>query len=498
MNAYTHEANTRQATIWHSALWRTAVFGFALIAAACTTIDRAILTEPDPIKLSDNDIKEKLSSTLARLEQSDSFTDLADAAKSARWLYQRDRSNPQYEMDYYRLTSALVLVTHNPDFLGQLRLIFDQSKTLASLELDTPAVVEAKMLYATLRNQKYVTQRDLDKIKDVLQRGLREKNHNRLAQEMLARLYSTEGHHELALSIYRQMMDHEPDDPLILRDYGYAHWKKAAEHLCEENDVQGFEAAREALVNAVKRNPEDAETHRNLALVYDALGKKELYLFEAQRFNTLANSRQSKQLYADALYANFRPAEAVTAYTSLIEQEPDAKAIYWKTQRTYFLTGDWKNSIVAADKAQDSLKISNAYGNIIKSLAVWHTEGEAAARKVLEKLAYSSAQDSWKQSIVDFLLRKTSETALFTMADNRCKKTEANLYVGYRYLLEHDVQTASKYFQQTVDFQFWGHYATTLALARLNNSNPNATNAASAEYSSRRVEPTDATQTGPN
>jgi lipoprotein NlpI len=131
-------------------------------------------------------------------------------------------------------------------------------------------------------------------------------------------------------------------------------------------------------------------------------------------------------------------------------------------------------------------------------LATWHTQGEAAARKALEKQTNSSLQKDWQQSIVDYLLRRTSETAFLAMADNRCKKTEANFYIGYRYLLEQDTENAIKYFQQTVDFQFWGHYATTLALARMNNSNSNTTNAVSAEPSSRRVEPTDATQTGGN
>lgn len=498
MKAHAYDMKTQRTAVWVRTLLHTGILVVALFSGACTSIDKTILTEPDPIKLSEADIKEKLTAALARLETSDSFADLADATKFARWLYQRDRSNPQHEMDYYRLTSVLVLVTHNRAFLGQLRLIFDQSKTLASLDFDTPAVVEANMLYAELRGQRYVNQRDLDRIKDVLQRGLREKNHNRPAQDMLARLYSAEKHHELALSIYQQMISHEPDDPIVMRDYGYAHWKKAADNLCEENDAQAFEAAREALVNAVKRKPNDAETHRNLALVYEALGKKELYLFEAQRFNALANSRQSKLHYADALSANFRAADAVTAYTSLIEQEPDAKAIHWKLQRTYFLTGDWKNSIVAADKAQDSLKTPNPNANIAKSLAIWHMEGEAAARSVLEKQAASNSRDNWKQSVVSFLLRKTNETDLLSMAHNRCEKTEANLYIGYRHLLDEDLETAKKYFQRTVDIQFWGHFATTLALTRLNNSHSTTIGAVSAEYPVSRAEPTDTTQTGGN
>ncbi len=392
--------------------------------------------------------------------------DRTRAIAQARKIIALEPGNARIHAFLYGLLADRATRERDSSALEELSRLYESVPALADTNMPPPVYFDAILELQQLRQQD-----ETSGVKGKLKRAIALKPNAVDAHRVLGSLYSSEGHHALAIAVLSEAAKRASDDVRLQMALGTSYENKAREKGCSPEQTADLKGAAAAYKAAAKLVPNNPRIHYELALTYELLGAADLYLFEARRYHEIAASPASKLLLADALVWYEQPGEAIRLYDELFMGYPRDLKLVRNIAQVRFMTGDWQGSMEMWKHYRDISREPHIYAWLVEGLAIRQLKGEQPAKRWLQEFPAKAKLQPWEQKLLDFHLGTLSADQLLSAADNACKLVEARFYIGYQHWMKGETAQAKTYFAKAVGdtrgYPHIEHAAARYALKRI-------------------------------
>ncbi len=210
---------------------------------------------------------------------------------------------------------------------------------------------------------------------------------------------------------------------------------------------------------AIQLNPQDLLSKEELTTMYNRMGKNRLAVFvmeqalkqnpknEYIKFQLVKNYIENLQLEkAKELLSEFSPKE-----------EFKQNSINYEYTIVYILEKKWEAAYTYAKKNKqfiDKEKVGTFYTYLKFALL---EKALGGSYNSLNKLPDHLKLTDWHIFLKKYILDDIDEETLVKEASNKCKKSEAYFYIGYKSMFDGDLDKAKKYFENVVDLKVYSY-----------------------------------------
>ena len=283
----------------------------------------------------------------------------------------------------------------------------------------------------------------------------------------LAKVYKDRGKDELALQGAKTAAELSPNNweaqKLLGLSYEY--------YIKEKNQTLYLTAAKkgiEALKKAVQLNPNDPEAHEAIGRYYGVLGINELKAFE---ITTAINQKKTSSNLIEMGHTYLAQGDIEKAIASYRQVSQTAKEPADGVDHLIGLCNYLNNNYTQACEDFRIYFIAHLYPDIQPVL--WHycsllgAEQQRKAQKVLMEFSETFHGGDWESALLDFHLKRISESELLEKAAQNFDKCEAYYYIGCQYLHQKDQKLAAEYFKKAVQTKIYHCFDYSAARIRL-------------------------------
>jgi tetratricopeptide (TPR) repeat protein len=377
------------------------------------------------------------------------------ATKQARALLALDPQNPVGRALLYELLADRAMRNGDETVTNELTELYKTTPAISGSRLAPPSFVLAVMELNASPAARGFRAVDTERAISNLKQAIREQPRFTGSHRLLASLYERDDHLDLAVATISQAIAQVPNEPTLHMQLGHLLRNKATEGGCALDKRSDIQSALEAFQAAEKLAPQFSLAHREIALTYESLGMADLYLFEAQKYDEIAESDDSRLLLADALMAHGKSAEALALYKSLASnasRKANRANIEKMYARALFNIGDWKASIVEWQYFRLWEHRPYFYGWLQEGLAILRVEGHADFIAWMNNFFLGAELTDWEIKLRDYHLGKLTEKALLDSARGTCQKVEAEFYVGFQRWSQGDIAGAKTRFENALSY----------------------------------------------
>lgn len=349
--------------------------------------------------------------------------------------------------------------------MRQLREIFQRTPVLqTSPGVAPPSLVEA-LIYVGRRS------RIVDvapKMRDLLRKAIRENPRNVTSHLLLAETYEATGRPELAEAMIAQAYKAQPENTRVLIARAGVLYERAQASMCNlDRDAhrEDVKQAIAALKAAAKANPKRAALFHDLSQMYEALGRPQLALFQAKRYNELQDDEESRWYLLDQYTAAKLFDEADKQGTENIQRDGRNAMVIGQLAMVANQRGDYE---AAAKLFRDYRLLSrrpDVYFVVREAIVAEHLGREDQAQKALA--AADVEPGTFDEALLNFHQGTLDEADFLGEADDACRLTEAHYFIARRALLDGDKAKARTEFGKVLDYQVPRYFEYVSAELRL-------------------------------
>jgi tetratricopeptide (TPR) repeat protein len=393
-------------------------------------------------------------------EQTQDVRDLDKAMDALRELRRLQPDDPRVNLMTYFVLVKKALAEFDEGLLDELKERYDAAYRMApalARELPPPAFV-AGTLYGIigLRRGLSVEQKSSyeDKALEAFRETVRQRPAFATGHLMLSVAYAGRGLDELALFEAREAVKLAPESPNAQRLLGQIYGSSI--HQGPDCwDEHAIDEGIKAYKKVVSLAPEDPAGHSGLSSLYLHKEAYELSVFEAREAARLLKSPYTLMRVGVSLIHLGDYEEAIGALQQALTMHPRyATALEW-TGFAHFVRQDFEKAVHYYRRAAQARKRPSFYPSLNLNLALLSLGREKEAAAVLDKLGEPLSSDAWEQWLLRFGRGQIGEAELLAAADNRCKRTEALCFSGYRHLMAGEREPARDRFREAVAFKVY-------------------------------------------
>lgn len=372
--------------------------------------------------------------------------------EQARTVLRLAPSDVRAQAVLYALLVDQAIQERDASVIPELVTLFSAQPALHNIPIPPPSAVDAMVELAHLHKGDSLAAPRMK-----LLRALQEKPDDITARLILANIYTQENHRELALSMLQQAANLAPDNYRVQLLLGEAYDAQAHAASCAPQQTDDIDRSIKAFRSAVKLEPDKGILHGVLADAYMLRGQEELYLFETRELVRLEPSSPVAQVeLADALARTDQVDEAITIYERLLRKNPKYSYAARELARSYLEIGQWQQSRDSWKQFRALTSQPYFYGLILESAAAQldpHNDNDSRLLSGVNRGLLSM----WEQKLLDYERGQISEDSLLADANDVCKQTEAEYYVGLHYYQNGEVQSARTHWQKVVKLRVFAY-----------------------------------------
>lgn len=404
--------------------------------------------------------------------QSRDVRHLDQAIDALRALDRLQPGDPGVNLMLYRVLAQKALTQRDEGLLEELKDRYDAAYRMAptlTRELAPPAFVAAELYWAISSRKGLSAEREKayeDKAIEALRDVIRDRPEFAPAHVKLGWVYYFRDLNELALFEAREAVRLAPEsaDAQLLLGRIYRSSIHEGPDCWDEHAIEeGIKAYKRAVALA----PEEAAGHIGLSFLYLHREAYELSVFEAREAVRLHRSPYTLMRVGVSLIFLGDYDEAIGALQQALETDPQyASALEWMGF-AHFVRRDLEKAVQYYRRAAQAQKKPQLYPSLNLALALQSLGRDEEAAAALDKLGESFQGDDWERWLLRFSRGEIDESKLLAAADNRCKRTEALFFSGYRQVIVGEPERARAQFRQAMALQAYCNSEFVSARAEL-------------------------------
>ena len=207
------------------------------------------------------------------------------------------------------------------------------------------------------------------------------------------------------------------------------------------------QAIKEARLT-LKIDPNMLSVYSMLALNYTALGEEKLALKANKIIQSIMKDNIDLQnIYEQILIENGEK----DTYLRMVKDGIDSNATKNRLMASIY-SQNWKEAL----KYQKMIKMKKFQDFFIYAAINYALGKKEKAKKIILNIPKKAIRTRWKELLRNNYLNKLSDIKLLQLANTPCQKTEANYYIGMKYLANNK-KKAKEYFKKVVDLKVYGY-----------------------------------------
>lgn len=365
----------------------------------------------------------------------DITNNISDAEKSEKYYSDFLYHQPQHtnaRILLYQLYYTMLLNNH----LMTIEKAYTQFEKIQQAEIketiNPPELAEAiNLLFYKEKNQ--------EDVRPLVLKGLKRSPKSAGSYLLLSRINNDLGNYSSTIALLKNGIKKIPDNFSLLHTLGQTYTLKAKKDACQFENIRNWENAVEYYSRAKKINPDDEHIRSTLFFAYFALNKRLLGLQEAKKAYELFPSEETLLDLSVAYVMNYQSEKIGELLASRNDIDPLILAQH------HLRSGKWAKAF----EYYQSFELSDeydVYDAIQKSVSAKLSGAEWTPTFNQKAGNYSP----WETSLADFWQGKISSQELISFADNKCKKIEANTYIGFMHFANKDFSTAEPFLKQAL------------------------------------------------
>jgi cytochrome c-type biogenesis protein CcmH/NrfG len=276
----------------------------------------------------------------------------------------------------------------------------------------------------------------------------------------LGMAYSSLGQYKEAIEAYKRAIRIKPDYEAAYYNLGHAY-----------SNLKQYDNSVKAFRHAIRYKPDYIEAYYGLGNAYLDSGEDEKAIHTFEEAIRLKPDNPYAYFNLGLLYFPSGPhAEAIDAFTQAVLRDPRYAEAYYHRAYAYLYMGRGDSA------AGDALMYLDLKGwraehsqhmVIVAYFGYLQARNEAGARKILKDAAGRVDSSAWPYPAIEYLRRDISAKRLFSLADDKARKSEARAYIGTNLSLSGQREAALDHLRWAKEHSRWGTLERSLAVAEI-------------------------------
>ncbi len=361
---------------------------------------------------------------------------------------------------YYRLRGQQSLQYGSLNYIEKMRRVLEQAPQIASLPGFTPpSLIE----WVVGGAQGWLT---TEKYYDLLKQAIREAPDNARIKLLLASSYMKNKRYALAKSLILQVKAESPENPGLPGVESELAFELAEDAMCNPDREDYFEQLKEAIAlnkKASRHSPDDVEPHYRLSLMYEALGRPRLAVFQAEQVARLDPD------FGGFLAEQYRAAldleKAAEQTQKVMESEGESSEIQESFAEISYLRGDWETALAHLENMRGLPRDMRLYRWLDELYLVRKLGYARKERRVMDRLGEDDLDEgSWRQVLWRHAVGHIDDEMLLRSAEDACQLVEAHAEVARNAELAGNIEKTRHHFQKVLDLKVYRYFEHLRAL----------------------------------
>jgi len=339
-------------------------------------------------------------------------------------------------------------ILYNRDILHEMRTLYTSSNLVDDASMPPPSAVE--VIKILIKNESDLLRR-ADFTKGKLKDAVRENPAYLKSYKLLSSIYENEQQYDLGIAVLKRGLKENSEDAALHQGIGRLYKKKAIKrNSCSVMEKQILSQSLKAYNTAMKLDKSNTAVLEEVVELNSLLGRGRMALFFAKKYHDTVGSNYAKLTYAQQLIYMSNLNKTMPLVKDVLQVDAGNEWAKRLQLNVHFLRAEWPQYLSATGVDLQGNMDNKFYYVLREYLARRMTGKRDLANGFLLQNSSGMTLSSWEHNLREYFLGELTSEKLFKAADDVCKKTEANFYVGFNAWLNKDTKNARLYFNSVV------------------------------------------------